>query len=67
MSEVTEILRDARGGSQQNAEKLLSLVYTELKRIAVQKMAGEAPGHLNCWRRRIPPPRIWSNAAISLG
>ncbi len=45
MSEVTEILREIRGGNQQCAEQLLSLVYSELKRIAAQKMAGEAPGH----------------------
>ena len=44
MSEVTQILREIRGGNQQGAEQLLSLVYTELKRIAAQKMAGEAPG-----------------------
>ncbi len=45
MSEVTQILQEIRGGNQQCAEQLLSLVYTELKRIAAQKMAGEAPGH----------------------
>jgi RNA polymerase sigma factor (TIGR02999 family) len=45
MSEVTQILREIREGKQQSAEQLLSLVYTELKRIAAQKMAGEAPGN----------------------
>ena len=45
MSEVTQILRDIRDGKEQSAEQLLSLVYTELKRIAAQKMAGEAPGN----------------------
>src|SRR5690349_13508844 len=45
MSEVTQILQEIRGGNQQGAEQLLALVYTELKRIAAQKMAGEAPGH----------------------
>ncbi len=45
MSEITQILRDINSGSQQGAEQLLSLVYTELKRIAAQKMAGEAPGN----------------------
>lgn len=45
MSEVTQILRDVRDGKDQSAEQLLSLVYTELKRIAAQKMAGEAPGN----------------------
>ncbi len=45
MSEITQILREIRGGNQAGAEQLLSLVYTELKRMAAQKMAGEAPGN----------------------
>ena len=45
MSDVTQILRDIRDGTEHSAERLLSLVYTELKRIAAQKMAGEAPGN----------------------
>jgi RNA polymerase sigma factor (TIGR02999 family) len=45
MSEVTQILGEIRDGNQQGAEQLLALVYTELKRIAAQKMAGEAPGN----------------------
>src|SRR5512136_886531 len=45
MPEITQILREISGGSQQAAEQLLSFVYTELKRIAAQKMAGEAPGN----------------------
>jgi RNA polymerase sigma factor (TIGR02999 family) len=45
MSEITQLLSEIRGGNQQGAEQLLLLVYTELKRIAAQKMAGEAPGN----------------------
>jgi RNA polymerase sigma factor (TIGR02999 family) len=45
MSEVTKILREIRAGNEQCAEQLLTLVYAELKRIAAQKMAGEAAGH----------------------
>jgi len=45
MSEITQILSEIRSGNQQGAEQLLSLVYTELKGIAAQKMAGEAPGN----------------------
>ena len=45
MSEVTKILREIREGNKTSAAQLLSLVYTELKRIAAQKMAGEAPGN----------------------
>ena len=41
MSEVTQILREIRDGKEQSAEQLLSLVYTELKRIAAQKMADD--------------------------
>ncbi len=45
MSEITQILCEISSGNQQGAEQLLFLVYTELKRIAAQKMAGEAPGN----------------------
>jgi RNA polymerase sigma factor (TIGR02999 family) len=45
MSDVTQILREIKEGKQQSGEQLLSLVYTELKRIAAQKMAGEAQGN----------------------
>ena len=45
MLDITQILRQISSGNQQSAEQLLGLVYTELKRIAAQKMAGEAPGH----------------------
>jgi RNA polymerase sigma factor (TIGR02999 family) len=45
MSEVTRILREIRDGKEASAAQLLTLVYTELKRIAAQKMAGEAPGN----------------------
>src|SRR5690348_15426708 len=45
MSDITQILHQISGGDQQGAEQLLSLVYTELKRIAAQKMACEAPGN----------------------
>lgn len=45
MSEITQILQEISGGDQQGAEQLLALVYTELKRIAAQKMAGESLGN----------------------
>jgi RNA polymerase sigma factor (TIGR02999 family) len=44
MGEVTGILDAIVGGEPQAAEQLLPLVYNELHRLAVQKMAGEAPG-----------------------
>lgn len=45
MSDVTRILGEIRDGKQQSAERLLSLVYTELRRSAAQKVAGDASGH----------------------
>ena len=44
MSEVTRILSAIDGGDPQAAEQLLPLVYNELHRLAMQKMAREAPG-----------------------
>ncbi len=44
MREVTQILEAVGAGDGQAAEKLLPLVYDELRRLAAAKMAGEAPG-----------------------
>ena len=44
MSDVTRILDRAERGDPNAAEELLPLVYDELRRVAAQKMAGEAPG-----------------------
>src|SRR4029079_12207839 len=45
MSDVTRILSAVEHGDPGAAEQLLPLVYEELRRLAAQKMAGEAPGH----------------------
>jgi RNA polymerase sigma factor (TIGR02999 family) len=45
MSDVTDILSAIEGGDLQAAEKLLPLVYQELRRLAAQRLAREAPGH----------------------
>jgi RNA polymerase sigma factor (TIGR02999 family) len=45
MSDVTQILSQIENGDGQAAEKLLPLVYDELRRLAGQKMAQEKPGH----------------------
>jgi len=45
MSEVTQILSAIEQGDPCAAERLLPLVYTELRKLAAQKMAQEAPGH----------------------
>ena len=44
MSDVTQILNDIGGGDGRAAEKLLPLVYDELRRLAAQKLLQETPG-----------------------
>src|SRR5882762_9208619 len=44
MTEVTVILSAIEQGDPQAAEQLLPLVYDELRRLAAQKLAQEAPG-----------------------
>jgi RNA polymerase sigma factor (TIGR02999 family) len=44
MTSVTHILQAVERGEGQAAEQLLPLVYTELRRLAAHKMAGENPG-----------------------
>src|SRR5579863_9989631 len=44
MSDVTRILWAIEQGDPQASEQLLPLVYDELRRLAAQKMAQEAPG-----------------------
>jgi RNA polymerase sigma factor (TIGR02999 family) len=45
MSEVTHILEAVEHGDLQAADKLLPLVYSELRKLAAQKMARETSGH----------------------
>ena len=44
MSDVTRILRSIEDGDSQAAEKLLPLVYDELRKLAAAKMTNEKPG-----------------------
>jgi RNA polymerase sigma factor (TIGR02999 family) len=44
MSDVTQILSAAAGGDPHAAERLLPLVYDELRRLAAQKLAHEEAG-----------------------
>src|SRR6266478_5202859 len=44
MSDVTRILLAIDQGDPRAAEKLLPLVYDELRKLAAQRMAQEAPG-----------------------
>lgn len=45
MSEISQIPIPAEKGALPAAQELLPLVYHELRRLAAQKMAGQAPGH----------------------
>jgi RNA polymerase sigma factor (TIGR02999 family) len=45
MSDATLLLNAVERGDPQAAEKLLELVYEELRRLATSRMAQEAPGH----------------------
>jgi RNA polymerase sigma factor (TIGR02999 family) len=45
MSDVTQNLSAAQQGDPRAAHELLSIVYEELRYLAIRKMAAEAPGH----------------------
>ena len=45
MNDITRLLVRVEHGDSNAAEELLPLVYGELRRLAAQKMAREAPGH----------------------
>jgi RNA polymerase sigma factor (TIGR02999 family) len=45
MNDVTRILAALKAGDPQAAERLLPLVYDELRRLAARRLAGEGPGH----------------------
>src|SRR4051812_11466409 len=45
MSDVTRLLDAAAAGDPRAATDLLPLVYTELRRLAADKLARESPGH----------------------
>ena len=45
MSDVTHILNSIETGNPHATEELLPLLYTELRRMAAAKMAGQPPGH----------------------
>jgi RNA polymerase sigma factor (TIGR02999 family) len=44
VSDLTVILQQIESGDSQAADRLLPLVYDELRKLAAQKMAREAPG-----------------------
>lgn len=76
MNDVTQLLHAVEQGRALATEALLPLVYDELKRIAAQKMASEAPGHTlqptalvhEAWLRLTgPETTTWQNRAHFFG
>jgi RNA polymerase sigma factor (TIGR02999 family) len=61
MRDVTQILRSAQQGDANAAEQLLAAVYQELRRLAAQKMANEAPG------QTLQPTALVHEAWLHLG
>ncbi len=67
--EVTHILEAVGAGEAQAAEKLLPLVYDELRRLAAARMAREAPGQTlqptalvhEAWLRLARPGQSWNS------
>ena len=61
MSDVTQILTAIERGDANAADKLLPLVYEELRKLAAHRMANEAAGQTlqptalvhEAWRRRV--------------
>lgn len=45
MSDVTKLLKKANDGNQDALDKLLPLVYDELRRVASHQLASERPNH----------------------
>jgi len=71
MSDVTRILSQIDQGDAQAAEKLLPLVYAELKKLAAARLAKEKPGHTlsatslvhEAYLRLVGPPVSGANSA----
>lgn len=77
MSEVTQILQQVEQGDPTAAEKLLPLVYDELRHLAARKIAQERPGQTlqatalvhEAWLRLVgrDEPRAWNNRGHFFG
>jgi RNA polymerase sigma factor (TIGR02999 family) len=70
VNEITCILGRAQQGDPKAAEELLPLVYEELRRLAAQRMAHEAPGQTlqatalvhEAWLKLVGPgPQLWNS------
>jgi RNA polymerase sigma factor (TIGR02999 family) len=77
VSEVTQILQQVEQGDPTAAEKLLPLVYDELRHLAARKIAQERPGQTlqatalvhEAWLRLVgrDEPRAWNNRGHFFG
>jgi RNA polymerase sigma factor (TIGR02999 family) len=74
--EITQLLLDWNNGNQEALEKLTSLVYAELRRLAQKYMRRESPEHTlqttalvhEAWLRLIDQQRVrWQNRAHFFG
>jgi RNA polymerase sigma factor (TIGR02999 family) len=69
MSDFTRILDRAQGGDPKAASELLPLVYEELRKLAVHRMACEAPGQTlqptalvhEAWLRLVGSDQAWDS------
>jgi RNA polymerase sigma factor (TIGR02999 family) len=76
MSDVTPLLQCLGRGDAEAADRLLALVYDELRRLAARRMSGEPAGHTlqstalvhEAWLRLVgPTPAPWQNRAHFFG
>jgi len=76
MSDATQILQSIESGDPQAAERLLPLVYEELRRLAASKMSHELPGQTlqatalvhEAWLRLVESKhQSWQNRAHFFG
>lgn len=76
MTDITQYLDQFAEGDEQAAERLLSVVYSELRMLATAKLAREAPGHTlqptalvhEAWMRMVgDPSRDWKSRRYFFG
>ena len=76
VTEVTRILTAIEQGHAKSTEKLLPVVYNELRRLAANKMANEPAGHTlqptalvhEAWLKLVAPPaQSWQSRAHFFG
>jgi len=73
MSPLTRILDEIQQGKEKAADELLPLVYEELRKLAANKMAREAPGQTlqptalvhEAWLRLTGDEATWTAEGIS--